>query len=54
MMQIDHLTIHRGQLCVADNISLERYHAFTEATRYSLNSADKKTLTDVVRLFSEI
>ena len=30
------------------------YCASTEATRYSLNSADKKTLTDVVRLCSEI
>ena len=32
----------------------ERYRAFTEATRYSLNSADKKTLADVVRLCGEM
>ena len=32
----------------------ERYRAFAEATRYSLNSADKKTLTDVVRLCGEM
>ena len=32
----------------------ERYRAFAEATRYSLNSADKKTLADVVRLCGEM
>ena len=32
----------------------ERYRAFTEATRYSLNSADKKTLADVVHLCGEM
>ena len=32
----------------------QRYRAFTEATRYSLNSADKKTLADVVLLCSEM
>ena len=32
----------------------ERYRAFTEATRYSLNSADKKTLADVIRLCGEM
>ena len=38
----------------SENRRAKRYRAFAETTRYSLNSADKKTLTDVVRLCSEI
>jgi len=51
MMQIDHLTIHRGQLCVADNISLELHHGKTYAI-LGPNGAGKSSL--IKTLFAEL
>ena len=51
MMQIDHLTIHRGQLCVADHISLELHPGKAYAV-LGPNGAGKSSL--VKTLFAEI
>ena len=51
MMQIDHLTSHRGQLCVADNISLELHHGKTYAI-LGPNGAGKSSL--IKTLFAEL